>query len=297
VDAGGGLSMPVAVARKVQWIIDELRLACDVKLYHVALTAEQVKHYRLPRIPLKESETRRGRFEDAFGEGAVELDALEALHPGELARLVREALQRCHNETLAERTAERRAALVAELERIRAEVAERYAPQVRCIHQRGHSLVRDITPELEVLRLHAAVLWAAMEREMVAQAPKLDDERYKLPQPRMPEEEPGALYDSSRSYMRQLAHYKAHQRRPVERRVPVAEFVAAKFVRDPQGIESAPWFARAYQRYCWLRGQVPVQPKSISWQMQDLGFRLHRDKHGQLWVGLRYRGAGEDKGE
>jgi hypothetical protein len=67
-----------------------------------------------------------------------------------------------------------------------------------------------------------------MESEMVEQAPDLDDERFRLPEATLPQNEPEALFDSSRSYMTQLAAYKAHQRRPVELRVPVAEFVAAQ---------------------------------------------------------------------
>jgi len=53
---------------------------------------------RLPRAPLKVDKNgtadRRGkRFEQVNGEGIVELDALEALHPGVLAGLVRHAVQ------------------------------------------------------------------------------------------------------------------------------------------------------------------------------------------------------------
>jgi hypothetical protein len=49
--------------------------------------------YRLPGIPTKESDSRAKSFIERFGDRATELDALEALHPGELARMVREALE------------------------------------------------------------------------------------------------------------------------------------------------------------------------------------------------------------
>src|SRR4029077_218640 len=62
--------------------------ALDIRLAPLVLTAEQVERYRLPRIPIKDSERGKKHFEVRFGEGAVELDALEALHPGELARIV-----------------------------------------------------------------------------------------------------------------------------------------------------------------------------------------------------------------
>ena len=53
------------------------------------LTADQVARYGLPRIPIKDSDARKGHFEARYGEGATELDALEAIHSGELARIVR----------------------------------------------------------------------------------------------------------------------------------------------------------------------------------------------------------------
>ena len=42
----------------------------------------------MPRTPIKDTERRKDKFEQIFGVGATELDALEALHPGELARLL-----------------------------------------------------------------------------------------------------------------------------------------------------------------------------------------------------------------
>jgi hypothetical protein len=49
--------------------------------------------YRLPGIPTKEGDSRAKSFIERFGDRATELDALEALHPGELAKIVREALE------------------------------------------------------------------------------------------------------------------------------------------------------------------------------------------------------------
>src|SRR5262249_11928037 len=85
----GGRSMPKAVARKVEFTIQKLDLDdLDFQLIPVALTVEQCRQYNLPRTPIKETERRKDKFEQTFGVGATELDALEALHPGELARIV-----------------------------------------------------------------------------------------------------------------------------------------------------------------------------------------------------------------
>jgi len=88
-----GNAMPVSIARKIEFMLRRDGLDLDIRLDPLLLTREQVEHYRLPRITIKDSERRKGAFEERFGEGAVELDALEALHPGELARLVIERIE------------------------------------------------------------------------------------------------------------------------------------------------------------------------------------------------------------
>ena len=49
--------------------------------------------YQLPGIPTKEGDSRAKSFIERNGDRATELDALEALYPGELARIIREALE------------------------------------------------------------------------------------------------------------------------------------------------------------------------------------------------------------
>jgi hypothetical protein len=88
----GGRSMPKAVARKVEFTIHKHDLDVDFQLIPVVLTPEQCRQYNLPRTPIKETERRKDTFEQTFGVGATELDALEALHPGEMARIVGEEL-------------------------------------------------------------------------------------------------------------------------------------------------------------------------------------------------------------
>ncbi len=73
-----GSIMPVAVARQVEYWRARYAPDTDIKLTPLALTAEQVAQYQLPRIPRKETDQRRAGFEERYGAGAVELDALEA---------------------------------------------------------------------------------------------------------------------------------------------------------------------------------------------------------------------------
>ncbi len=89
-----GDQMPVSVARKAEWFAREkYKFPFDVKLKSIALTYDQVLKHRLPGIPTKEGDSRAKSFIERFGDRATELDALEALYPGELAKIVRGALE------------------------------------------------------------------------------------------------------------------------------------------------------------------------------------------------------------
>lgn len=87
-----GECMPVSVARKIEYFIRLNALEEHVKLKQTMLTAEQCRHYKLPRTPIKEGEKRKVGFEYRHGTGATELDALEALHKGEMARIIKEVI-------------------------------------------------------------------------------------------------------------------------------------------------------------------------------------------------------------
>jgi len=97
--AGNG--MPVSVARKIE---KETRgTDIDIRLDQIVLTRDQVDSMKLPRKPavVKKAASKKGRmiaktriarFEESHGEGAVELDALEAWYPGRLAEIVEGAI-------------------------------------------------------------------------------------------------------------------------------------------------------------------------------------------------------------
>ena len=65
-----------------------------------------VVQYRLPRTPIKATERRAARFEERFGAGATELDALEALHPGVLRDILVAEIERYYDGSLNEQIEE-----------------------------------------------------------------------------------------------------------------------------------------------------------------------------------------------
>ena len=74
-----GWSMVSAVARKVEFFVKD-NPGIDVKLTRLALNEEHIKKFNLPKAP-------------KLGEAVVELDALEAIHPGEMGKIVEQALE------------------------------------------------------------------------------------------------------------------------------------------------------------------------------------------------------------
>lgn len=89
-----GEHMPFSVARKLEWYAKvKYGYQFDVKLKPIALTRTQVIDYQLPGVPTKGGDSRARSFVERYGDRTTELDALEALHPGELGHILRDVLE------------------------------------------------------------------------------------------------------------------------------------------------------------------------------------------------------------
>lgn len=202
----GGRSMPVAIARKIEYWLNAEESDLRVTLDPIVLVPEQVEHYRLPRNPIKETERRGAKFEENFGAGAVELDALEALHPGELRKIVEEAVLRYIDPDLRER----QEAAAEEIESDLREIEERvYRPWNREI---GEITTRytELRKELVKLREEATELWEFIAHDLEQQSLHVDKDEI----PTAPEADQEApLFDSKRDYVTQLDWYRHWQRR------------------------------------------------------------------------------------
>jgi len=180
---------------------------CDIQLHPVCLTHDQCAEYALPRTPIKESDLREARFEERYGSGATELDALEALYPGILVR----EIERFYDPGVA--AAWRRAWWLAQvrLGRISAEVLSRHAEKDA-----------DLEERLAALRETADGLALDIEeRNVVIKSELLEASRgaaFGWPMPRDADEWPDPLFDSSRGYLEQIASYKSFQGKPTRRR-------------------------------------------------------------------------------
>lgn len=100
-----GRQMPVSVSRKLMALKDLYYPNLGLELYHIALTLEQVKKFNLPDSPIKEGENRGKKWQEVFGREQTEIDALLALHPGALSKIVEDFIGAFYDASLGERAA------------------------------------------------------------------------------------------------------------------------------------------------------------------------------------------------
>jgi len=135
-------------------------------------------------MPIKATELRAASFEEAFGAGATELDALEALRPGTLGRLVRDALGQYYSEE-AEKQASKKQRELEEAVREKIDgITARYSDELGAI--------RGLLNELEEVEVDTAPY----------QLERLDADV---------DDGDGWLFDSGRDYFEQLAQYRLHK--------------------------------------------------------------------------------------
>jgi hypothetical protein len=207
-----GQSMPVAVSRKVEYFVRTLGLDLDIRLFPVVLTLDQVQAYQLPRTPIKETERRRGGFEQRHGEGAVELDALEALYPGELERVLTQYLEAYYDVTLQGRLQEQERALRERLGGLWQDVMRSYQPDVEAIRQEYEMARQEVEGRLAAVGERMRALCQVMGDELSQQVDGVTD-AYPVPLAYQGQELGTGLYDSERSYLEQVDAYKQFQGR------------------------------------------------------------------------------------
>jgi hypothetical protein len=218
-----GRSMPLAAARKIEFELRKRGLDLDIQLRPVVLTHEQCVRYRLPRTPIKESERRGKAFEERFGEGATELDALEALHPGELSRILEQEIRRYYDDGLEDRTTKAAEEFESELSEIQGTVIEPYRDEIEALRQQHRNLGRHwgkqtkaLSDEYRRIAERFNSISHAISKSLTAQMPDLDDVNW--PEADQGDEVEDPLFDSHREYVEQIDRYKKHQGKPTARR-------------------------------------------------------------------------------
>jgi hypothetical protein len=181
-----GHSIPRAVARKIEWMLTRQGLTHEVKLLPLALRLNHVRNYELPRTPIKESERRGASFEERYGEGAVELDALEALHPGTLATMVGETLKPYHDAVVEGDARQKAGALRQAIQEQTDQITARYASEIAALEGMAEEL-RTLEQAFDLSPYHPASSGLIVD-------------------------DAGAswLFDSQRTYLQQIEAYKRY---------------------------------------------------------------------------------------
>jgi hypothetical protein len=193
-----GRNMPRQMARQMEFWIERYAADYDIRVEPIVMTAEQAADY--PEAP---------------DTGAVELDAMEELSPGELARIVRENAAQFRDFGLSRKVHEKaRAAQEAvtdavddaireELDAVEGikgeaeEIYERYRARLE-------ELAAELDEELEPLDERLETLQQAVREKLEDLEPDLPS----LPEGEASPEDEGWLFDSRRNYLEQLDHYK-----------------------------------------------------------------------------------------
>lgn len=202
-----GKSMPVAVARKIEWLIRDRGMETDLKLFQIALTQAQVQELGLPRTPIKESEARKDKFEARYGQDAVELDAIEAIHPGTLSEIVKAAILPYYDRTLENRISSRRSDIYERISESRAEVIARH--DVSDLRSEWETIEAEYRAKIEGLMERISDRYRTIASELEEALPDMAE--FPIPEPIEPDDEPIAILDTQRDYLDQIQFYQAFQ--------------------------------------------------------------------------------------
>lgn len=200
-----GRSMPVAVSRKIEFYQRNKYPDLDIQIQQIALTFEQCQKYKLPRTPIKETERRLEKFQAIYGDGATELDALEALYPGEIAKIIRGELERFNDDSLSSRCSSAANSLRKDLERRRDIVVAQYMDQINDLKDRYDILTNRFESEIGEISEHVGSIWHAIRANLVESQPYDIEIPEAYVEPEKEWSEP--LYKSDRSYEDQLRSY------------------------------------------------------------------------------------------
>jgi hypothetical protein len=173
-----GRTIPLSVARKAEYLIRRYEPALDIKLFPLVLTHQQCLEYELPRVPIelsqksevamKRTRTRRDHFEAQHGEGATELDALEAIHPGALGEILTEAILHYYDETYLQEIREHDEEASDELNVLNEQAEEVYETELAGVRADYDGLRAQVSERVGQIAARARRLWQRHKREFRA---------------------------------------------------------------------------------------------------------------------------------
>jgi hypothetical protein len=151
----------------------------------------------------------RQSFRARFGAGATELDALEALRPGELRRIIETEIQRYYDDTLTRRIGQIAGRIASSIQALNREAHDEHRNKIDELEIEWTQIADDHEAAVEAWIARAETTWDAIAQELEERKPDLDDVEW--PEPAEGDEDDDPLFDSSRDYVEQINRYKKHQ--------------------------------------------------------------------------------------
>ena len=193
-----GRNMPKQMARQMEFWIERYASDCDIRVEPIVMTAEQAEKY--PKAP---------------DSGAVELDAMEELDPGRLARIVRENVGQFRDADLARKVHESaRAAQEVVEEAVRDAITdelgalEKVKGEAEEIYERYRARLEDLAAELDEDLTPLDRRLETLQHAVTEKLANLEPELPPLPAPEADPDDDGWLFASGRDYLEQLPYYK-----------------------------------------------------------------------------------------
>jgi hypothetical protein len=212
-----GIAMCVNVARKVEFRLHQIgKLDLDIQVRPIALTQEQCEEYELPRIPNSEDDRRTKGFEQRFGNGRTELDALEALRPGALREIIVGEIERYYDTGLQSEVDEAAREIEQLVDDANEEAHDEHSDDIERLEESWRELTEEHNRRIQEWQESARPVWDAIAASLAGKEPYLEE--WEWPRPDNGDEDEDPLFDSSRDYVAQVDRYKAYVRKPTKRK-------------------------------------------------------------------------------
>ncbi len=196
-----GADMPVSIARKIEFYGRES--GADIKLFPFIMSPEQIETYNLPRTEIEKKSGRVDKFEKKYGEGRVELEAMEEYYPGEMENLLEEWVNYYRDPKYLREIEDRKSAFEFEVDEANKEVLSKYTKEIEDAEEEYLAIASAMKDWKErFYPLYESIVEDLKEIEIIPP---------ELPEPPTFEDHKTPLFSTDREYMEQLSHYKKFQ--------------------------------------------------------------------------------------
>ena len=210
-----GVGMPIATAREIEFFKKREKIIPNIMLTPIMLLKEQIEEYNLPITPLETKHSAADNFAAVHGNGSVELDALEALHPGVFSRIIEENILKYFDEDLRHEFESAEKDAHAIVDKYNDHLIASIGKEVGDIQEKVNRIAAAYNAELKKLQEKIEEDLVPYQEELTKYQKRIAEHIAmsseitlpSLPHAQEPEITEELLFDSSRDYFAQLNFY------------------------------------------------------------------------------------------